>query len=52
MQEKSLIRKLTLFEIYNVTKSEEKIPMHIVPNISRRKGNQKMAFDQVIEYNM
>ena len=26
--------------------------MHILPNISRSKGNQIMKFDQLIEYNM
>ena len=26
--------------------------MHILPNISRSKGNQTMKFDQLIEYNM
>ena len=26
--------------------------IHILPNISRRKGNQAMKFDQLIEYNM
>ena len=26
--------------------------MYILPNISRRKGNQAIKFDQLIEYNM
>ena len=26
--------------------------VHILPNISRSKGNQKMRFGQLIEYNM
>ena len=26
--------------------------MHILPNISRNKGNQTMKFGQLIEYNM
>ena len=26
--------------------------MHILPNISRSKGNQKVKFGQLIEYNM
>ena len=26
--------------------------MHILPNISRSKGNQAMKFGQLIEYNM
>ena len=28
------------------------IAIHTLPNISRSKGNQKMKFDQIIEYNM
>ena len=28
------------------------IAIHILPNISRSKGNQTMKFDQLIEYNM
>ena len=28
------------------------IPIHILTNISRSKGNQKMKFDQVLEYKM
>ena len=28
------------------------IAMHILPNISRSKGNQKMKFGQLIEYNL
>ena len=28
------------------------ITIHILPNISRNKGNQTMKFDQLIEYNM
>ena len=28
------------------------IAMHILPNISRSKGNQTMKFGQLIEYNM
>ena len=30
---------------------KQKIAAHILPNISRRKGNQTMKFGQVIEYN-
>ena len=26
--------------------------IHILPNISKRKGNQRMNFGQLIEYNM
>ena len=28
------------------------IPIHILPNVSRTKGNQTMKFNQLIEYNM
>ena len=28
------------------------IAIHILPNISRSKGNQKMKFGQLIEYNI
>ena len=28
------------------------IAIHILPNISRSKGNQAMKFNQLIEYNM
>ena len=28
------------------------IAIHILPNISRGRGNQTMKFDQLVEYNM
>ena len=31
---------------------EQTIAIHILPNISRRKGNQTNKFGQLIEYNM
>ena len=31
---------------------EQTIAMHILPNVSRSKGNQTMKFGQLIEYNM
>ena len=31
---------------------KQTIAIHILPNISRSKGNQTMKFDQLIEYNM
>ena len=31
---------------------KQTIAMHILPNISRSKGNQTMKFDQLIEYIM
>ena len=40
------------FKIYDVTDWRKKIAVHILPNISRSKGNQTMKFGQLIEYNM
>ena len=31
---------------------QQTIAIHILPNISRSKGNQEMKFGQLIEYNM
>ena len=31
---------------------KQTIAIHLLPNISRSKGNQKMKFGQLIEYNM
>ena len=31
--------------------SSKTVVIHILPNISQSKGNQKMKFDQLIEYN-
>ena len=31
---------------------QQTIAIHILPNISRTKGNQAMKFGQLIEYNM
>ena len=31
---------------------QQTIVIHILPNISRSKGNQTMKFDQLVEYNM
>ena len=40
------------FKIYDVTIWEQTIAIHILPSISRIKGNQTMKFGQLIEYNM
>ena len=32
--------------------AKQTISIHILPNISRSKGNQTMKFGQLIEYNM
>ena len=39
-------------KIYDVTSWLTNNSIHILPNISRSKGNQTMKFDQLIEYNM
>ena len=39
-------------KIYDVTSWLKNNSIHILPNISRSKGNQTMKFDQLIEYNM
>ena len=31
---------------------KQTVTIYILPNISRRKGNQKMKFGQLVEYNM
>ena len=31
---------------------KQTIPIHILPNILRSKGNQTMKFGQLVEYNM
>ena len=31
---------------------KQTIPIHILPNILRSKGNQAMKFGQLVEYNM
>ena len=39
-------------KIYTSQPGKETIVIHILPNISRKKGNQKIYYDQLIEYNM
>ena len=52
-QEKGLIRKLILISKFMTSQTGEQIiAIHILPNISRRKGNQTTKFGQLIEYNM
>ena len=47
-----LIRKIMLFSSFMTSQhGSQIITIHILPNISRIKGNQKMKFDQLIEYN-
>ena len=38
------------FEVYDVTICHHVLALHILPNISRSKGNQTMKFGQLIEY--
>ena len=39
------------FKIYDVTTWLKRITIHILPNISRSRGNQTMKFGQLEEYN-
>ena len=53
MYKNGLIREMRL--ILNFIKSQpdlQTIRIHILPNISRSKGNQTMKFGQLMEYNM
>ena len=46
------IRKLRLISKFMTSQTGQQIiTMHIIPNISRRKGNQAMKFGQLIKYN-
>ena len=49
MQENGLTRKLRLISNFY---EKQIIAIHILPNISRSKGNQAMKFGQLLEYNM
>ena len=47
-----LIRKLRLtLKLMTSQPGLQTIAIHILPNISRSKGNQTMKFGQLIEYN-
>ena len=47
-----LIRKLRLtLKLITSQPGLQTIAIHILPNISRSKGNQTMKFGQLIEYN-
>ena len=53
MQKNVLIRKISLISKYKTPKSvKQAIAMHRLSNISRSKGNQKMKFGQLIEYDI
>ena len=53
MQQNNLIRKIPLIANFLTSQSgQQTIVIHILPNISRSEGNQRMKFGQLIEYNM
>ena len=53
MWKNSLIRKVRLILKFMTSQTgKQTIAIHILPNISRSKGNQAMKFGQLIEYNM
>ena len=48
-----IIRKLRLISKFMTSQNwKQMITIHILPYISRSKGNQTMKFGQLIEYNM
>ena len=48
-----MIKKLNLISEFMTSQTGKQIiTIHILLNISRRKGNQSMKFDQLIEYNV
>ena len=53
MYRNGLIRKARLISKFMMSQpGSQTIAIHILPNISRSKGNQTMRFGQLIEYNM
>ena len=53
MYKNGLIRKIRLILKFLTSQPcSQTIAIHILPNISRSKGNQAMKFGQLIEYNM
>ena len=51
MYKNSLMRKIRLISKFmNTQPGQETTKIHILPNISRSKGNQTMKFGHVIEY--
>ena len=51
LHKNSLIRKIASISKF-MTSPARKLKNSILPNISRNKGNQRMKFGQLIEYNM
>ena len=53
MHKNCLIRKTRLISKFMTSQpGSQTIAIHILPNISRSKGNQTIKFDQLIEYNV
>ena len=53
MYPNGLIKKIRLISNFMTSQpGQQTILIHILPNISRSKGNQTMKFGQLIEYNM
>ena len=53
MQKSVLIRNVRLISKFMTSQCEKRaIAIHVLPNISRSKGNQTIKFGQLIEYNM
>ena len=53
MYKNCLIQKVSLMSIFMTSQPRKQtIAIHILPNITRSKGNQIMKFGQLIEYNM
>ena len=48
-----MLRKVRLISKFLTSQSgKQTIVIHLMPNISRSKGNQEITFGQLIEYNM
>ena len=53
MQKSDLIIKIRLISKFMTSQpGKQTIAKHILPNISRSKGNQTMKFGELVEYNM
>ena len=53
MSKNGLIRKVTLVSKFMTSQpGKHMIAIHMLPNISRSKGNKTLKFGQLIEYNM
>ena len=53
MWKKGMIKKISLISQFMTSQPRKQaIAIHILPSISRSKGNKAMKFGQLIEYNM